>query len=154
MPREIKEKTNITIETLRLLQEEMNRIEKQLDGKPVSDYTSDDKSCYRRRQEILSMLGNYDLVEYSNENENAAFLGDVVTISVMYPGEELTEESFCLQELISTIEPVSLECPSISIHCPIGKALFGSSVGDHLNVRIPNGVITIDVLDIKKPRER
>jgi transcription elongation factor GreA len=45
-----------------------------------------------------------------------------------------------------------IDTGSISVHSPIGRSIFGHSVGDKVSVTVPRGDRHLEVIDIARPK--
>ncbi len=73
--------------------------------------------------------------------KDAVSLGSKVLFKDVETGEEYN------YEIVGTTE-ADVELGRISNESPIGNALLGRKVGDSVNVKVPSGIITIEVVEI------
>ena len=92
-------------------------------------------------KKLESALGNARLLDTSNIDTSKVS----VLSKVKVKNEKLNKE-FTYQ-LVSEQE-ADLKSGKISVSSPIGKGLLGSKVGDRVEIEVPSGKMTFEVLDI------
>ncbi len=92
-----------------------------------------------RIREIEDILGKVELID---ENRKSNLVGVGVTVKVHVDGGE---EEFMI---VGAPEANPID-KKISHESPLGKALLGKKVGDHVDVEAPMGNLTYTVLSIK-----
>ncbi len=96
-----------------------------------------------RIQEIKRILQFAQVVDDSDTPVDQVGVGSIVKLKDDASGEEWEIT------LVGSIE-TDPELDRISDHSPIGQALMGHKAGDRVQVRIPDGVVTYTILDIRK----
>ena len=96
-----------------------------------------------RIQEIKRILQFAQVVDDSNTPVDQVGVGSIVKLKDDSSGEEWEIT------LVGSIE-TDPELDRISDHSPIGQALMGRKTGDRVQVRIPDGVVTYTILDIRR----
>jgi len=83
------------------------------------------------------------LLDESLIDPSKAFVMSWVTVRNHSVGKEITYKLVSAQEADFTKK-------KISVDSPIGKALLGKSVGDVVEVKVPAGILKLEVLDLAR----
>ncbi|NQV31093.1 MAG: transcription elongation factor GreA [Phycisphaeraceae bacterium] len=97
-----------------------------------------------RISELKGKLNRADIIDCTKVECDRAVFGTVVSLLDLDTQEKIT------YQLLGP-DDADYETGSISIHSPIGRAIFGHSIGDKITVKIPRGDRNLEVLDIAKP---
>jgi transcription elongation factor GreA len=92
--------------------------------------------------ELENIMRNVVIIRNTAANENEINIGATITIQ---------EEDYPDQEKYYLVGPKEADPANgrISHESPIGKALIGKHVGDKVDVEIPNGKATFNILKIE-----
>lgn len=96
-----------------------------------------------RIKELEELLENAVIIDESQIDTSVVSLGSTVKIYNTALEQEVT------YDLVGSNESNPLEC-KISDQSPIGAALIGKRAGDSVEVEVPNGTITIKVLEVSR----
>ena len=96
-----------------------------------------------RIAEIEEMLKHVKILDEENINTEKVFIGSKVTIKDIEFNENMTYQ-------IVGFAQADPDNGRISDESPVGKALLGKRVGDIVNVEVPSGVITFEIVEISK----
>ncbi len=97
-----------------------------------------------RLGELRAKINNSKIVDCTTVQCDKAVFGTVVTLL-----DQNTQEKVVYQLLGPN--DADYDTGSISVHSPVGDAIYGLSVGDKTSVTIPRGEFHFEVLDIAKP---
>lgn len=97
-----------------------------------------------RISELKGRLNNSDIIDCTKVECDQARFGTVVTLLDLD-----TDQKFAYQ-LLGPYD-ADIDNDSISVHSPIGSAIFGCAVGDELTVTVPRGDRNLKVTDITSP---
>lgn len=150
-----------TAEGLKKLREELNQL-KDVERPRASQAIADarDKGdlsenaeydAAKEAQGMLEMkiakleetLGNARLIDESQLDTSKVLVLSKVKIKNQSNGMEMT------YTLVADGE-ADLASGKISVNSPIGKGLLGKSVGDIADIKVPNGVMKFDILEINR----
>jgi len=92
---------------------------------------------------LETTISNARLVDESQIDASKAFI--LSTVKVKNQGNG-AEQSY---QLVSA-EEADLASGKISVTSPIGKGLLGKSVGDEVQITVPAGKVTLEILDISR----
>jgi len=92
---------------------------------------------------LENTISNARLVDESQIDASKAFI--LSTVKVKNRGNG-AEQSY---QLVSA-EEADLASGKISVTSPIGKGLLGKSVGDEVQITVPAGKVTLEILDISR----
>jgi len=94
-----------------------------------------------RIQELEDILNNYQLIDESKDPHDAVRVGDWITIQ---------EDGFNEDERYHLVGPAEADpiAGRISHESPLGKALLGSTVGEIVTVKAPNGLLQFRIVGI------
>ena len=93
--------------------------------------------------ELEETIAHVKIVNHENINTNVANIG--LTVKVLYVDDDDEVE----YSLVGSRE-VDVLNNKISDQSPIGKAIMGTKAGDIIQVEIPDGSITLKILEVKK----
>ncbi|MBQ9132264.1 MAG: transcription elongation factor GreA [Clostridia bacterium] len=96
-----------------------------------------------RIKELEELLENAVILDESNIDTSVVSLGSTVKVFHQGLGQELT------YDLVGSNESNPLE-GKISDQAPIGAALIGKRAGDEVVVEVPNGTVTMKVLEVSR----
>jgi transcription elongation factor GreA len=96
-----------------------------------------------RIAKLENTISNARLVDESQIDATKAFI--LSTVKVKNQGNG-AEQSY---QLVSA-EEADLAAGKISVTSPIGKGLLGKSVGDEVQITVPAGKVTLEILDISR----
>jgi len=88
-------------------------------------------------------LANARVIDESQLDTSKVLALSKVKIKNQMNGMEMT------YTLVAESE-ADLAAGKISVNSPIGKGLLGKSVGDTAEIKVPNGVMTFDILEISR----
>lgn len=92
---------------------------------------------------LTETISNARLVDESQIDASKAFILSKVKVKNTKGG---AEQSY---QLVSTAE-ADLASGKISVTSPIGKGLLGKSVGDKVQITVPAGKVTLEILEITR----
>lgn len=92
---------------------------------------------------LTETISNARIVDESQIDASRAFIFSKVKVKNTQGG---AEQSY---QLVSTAE-ADLASGKISITSPIGKGLLGKSVGDKVQITVPAGKITLEIIEITR----
>lgn len=92
---------------------------------------------------LENIYANARLIDESQIDTSRALILSTVKIKNISNGAEME------YTLVSEKE-ADLKAKKISVESPIGKGLLGSEVGDVVDVKVPNGVMKFEVLEIHR----
>lgn len=97
------------------------------------------------------MLRMAKIIDDKNLSDKVVNVGLIVTVKEMNPKDKSAkgEQEYII---VGSTEADPFE-GKISNESPIGKALLGSKSGDIVEVTVPDGVIKVKVIDIRKQEE-
>lgn len=96
-----------------------------------------------RIAKLESTIGNARVVDESEVDTSKARILSKVQVRNKKAGREMT------YTLVSA-EEADLKSQKISVDSPIGKALLGREVGETVKVKVPAGVVELEILDISR----
>ena len=96
-----------------------------------------------RIQEIKNMLDNVEIVREEEVSDEIVSVGNIVKIRDIETDDEFT------YRIVGSAESDPLN-NKISNESPIGKAIIGHKVGDSVEIEVPSGLKTYEILLIKK----
>ena len=88
-------------------------------------------------------LSNARVLDESDMDTSTAHLLTKVTIKNIKNSKEMT------YSIVSEAE-ADLAAKKISVTSPIGKGLLGKSVGEFVDIEVPNGIIQFEIIKIEK----
>ena len=97
----------------------------------------------KRIAELGLTIQNARLVDESVIDTSKAFILSNVQVKNRKTGKEITYTLVSPPEADFTIN-------KISVQSPIGKAFLGKSVGDVVEVKVPAGTLSFEILDISR----
>jgi transcription elongation factor GreA len=97
------------------------------------------------------MLRMAKIIDDKHISDEVVNVGLIVTVKEMNPKDKSTkgEQEYII---VGSTEADPFE-GKISNESPIGKALLGKKAGDIVDVNVPNGLIKVKVVDIRKQEE-
>ncbi|WP_461587517.1 transcription elongation factor GreA [Winogradskyella sp.] len=150
-----------TAEGLKKLREELNQL-KDVERPKASQAIADarDKGdlsenaeydAAKEAQGLLEMkiskmeatLANARVIDESQLDTSKVLALSIVKIKNQVNGMEMT------YTLVAESE-ADLAAGKISVNSPIGQGLLGKSVGDVAEIKVPNGIMKFDILDISR----
>jgi len=96
-----------------------------------------------RIAKTASTVANARLVDESQIDSSKAFILSKVKVKNTSGGAEQ------LYQLVSA-EEADLASGKISVSSPIGKGLLGKAVGDKIDITVPAGKVTLEILEITR----
>lgn len=96
----------------------------------------------RKISELEEKVTRARIFDKKHLDDSVAYLLSHVTIRDVSDGEEIT------YQLVSP-EEADADNDRISVQSPIGKALLGTKVGDHVKIEVPSGVLEYEILKIE-----
>ncbi len=96
-----------------------------------------------RISKLEETLSNARILDESQLDTSKVLIHSKVKIKNQLNGMEMT------YTLVAESE-ADLKTGKISVNSPIGKGLLGNSVGDIAEVKVPNGIMKFEVLDISR----
>ncbi|MDE2998107.1 MAG: transcription elongation factor GreA [Gemmatimonadota bacterium] len=93
--------------------------------------------------ELQDKLVRSEIIDESLMDKDKAYLGATVTLKDRRTGEQIR------YTLVSTDE-ADFEQNKISTQSPVGRALLGKSVGEHVEAKVPVGTLAYEILDISR----
>jgi len=96
-----------------------------------------------RLGELRAQINRSEVIDCTKVECDRALFGTVVSLVDLNTQEKVT------YQLLGPYD-ADYDTGSISIHSPVGDAIFGLSVGDKASVTIPRGEFHFEVIDIKK----
>ena len=94
-----------------------------------------------RIMELKDKLGRSEVIDCTAINTERVVFGAVVTLLDLETDEEVT------YQLLGTDE-ADVKKGSISVYSPWGRAMLGKSEGDEFEVKTPNGVRQLEIMEI------
>lgn len=88
-------------------------------------------------------MSNARVINESQLDTSKALIHSNVKIKNKSNGQEMT------YKLVAQTE-ADLKSGKISVNSPIGQGLLGKKVGDHAEIKVPNGTITFEVVEITR----
>jgi transcription elongation factor GreA len=98
---------------------------------------------YRRMGYLIKMIRTAEVIDDVIINTKGANIGNKLMIK--FEGSDDIEEI----QLVTTLK-VDIENGKFSVESPIGKVLFGMTIGAIVEVESPDGNYTIELVDIKR----
>lgn len=96
-----------------------------------------------RISKLEGTLANARLIDESQLDTSKVLVHSTVKIKNQQNGMEMT------YKLVAQSE-ADLKTGKISVDSPIGKGLLGSEVGDIAEIKVPNGTMKFEILDISR----
>ena len=97
----------------------------------------------RRISELEAMLGHARIIDNENIDKEKVLIGATVKIRVVSDNE--IEEYVLVSEAEADFSK-----NKISVTSPLGQGILGHKAGDVVQVKIPAGMMTIEILEIKR----
>ena len=92
---------------------------------------------------MVDLMANARIMDASQMDTSKVFVLSTVRIRNQKNGQELKYTLVAEQE-------ADLKLGKISVSSPIGKGLLGKTVGDVVEITIPNGTLALEVLEITR----
>ena len=92
---------------------------------------------------LETVYANARLIDESQMDTSKALILSTVRIKNTSNGAEME------YTLVSEKE-ADLKAKKISVESPIGKGLLGAEVGDIVDVKVPNGLMKFEILEIRR----
>lgn len=92
---------------------------------------------------LEGVIGNARVIDETQVDTSKAFILSNVRIKNVSNGMELT------YTLVSENE-ANLKAGKISVESPIGRGLLGKGIGEIAEIKVPNGVLKFEVLEISR----
>lgn len=92
---------------------------------------------------LEDVVANARVINESKIDDSKALIHSNVRIKNTKSGQEMT------YKLVSQTE-ADLKSGKISVDSPIGKGLLGKKAGDSAEIKIPNGTIVFEILEISR----
>lgn len=96
-----------------------------------------------RIAKLEDIVANARVLNESKMDDSKALIHSNVKIKNKKSGQEMT------YKLVSQTE-ADLKSGKISVDSPIGQGLLGKKVGETAQVKVPNGVMTFEILEISR----
>jgi len=150
-----------TVEGLKKLKEELNFLEHTkrpqisqaiADARDKGDLS--ENAEYHAAKEEQSML-EYKIVQLKNTVASARILDESkldsskILIRSIVKMKNLNVNKEMTYTLVADSE-ADLASGKISVKSPIGKGLLGLKVGDIAEIKVPNGIMKLEILDISR----
>ncbi|MEW5875249.1 MAG: transcription elongation factor GreA [Candidatus Zixiibacteriota bacterium] len=98
----------------------------------------------RKISDLEFKMGRVKVLTQDHLNTEQAFLLSFVRVKDIKTGEEIR------YQLVSP-EEADIDEDRISVQSPIGRGLLGKSKGERVQIQVPAGVLTYDIIDIELP---
>ena len=98
-----------------------------------------------RLGELRAQINRSEIVDCTTVQCDQALFGTVVTLLNLDTQEKVT------YQLLGSND-ADIDQGSISIHSPVGDAIFGLSIGEKSSVTIPCGEFNFEIIDIAKSK--
>lgn len=92
---------------------------------------------------LKEIVSNARLIDESQLDNSKALILSNVRIKNLANNAEMTYTLVAAKE-------ANLKTGKISVESPIGKGLLGKSVGDVAEVKVPNGIVKFEILEITR----
>ena len=92
---------------------------------------------------MKEVLASARIIDESQIDASKVYIHSTVKLRHLKLNKEMT------YTLVAENE-ADLKSGKISVDSPIGKGLLGSSVGDVVDVKVPNGVVQFEILEISR----
>jgi transcription elongation factor GreA len=125
--------------------ERMETIDEDEDGTegPFFQATREREDIEARIIHVREQLANSEVADSDDTDTDAIGVGNRVTV---YNKDDGTQHLF---DVVGTIEAESPgEATPVTADSPVGEALLGQQIGDHVAVDIPDGEATYRIADI------
>ncbi len=128
------------------------RIKQAIDFGDISENSEYDEAKNEQAQveeriaKLSNILKNAKIVDENDINLDYVSVGTVATV------KDLEDEEVLEYTIVGSSEADPYEL-KISNASPIGKALLNRQVGDVVEVKIPDGVSRLEILDIRKSED-
>src|SRR5690625_1008072 len=96
-----------------------------------------------RIAKLEEIVANARIINESKIDTSKALIHSTVKIKNEANGQEMT------YKLVSPTE-ANLKTGKISVTSPIGQGLLGKKVGEEAEIQVPNGKITLEILEISR----
>ncbi len=93
--------------------------------------------------ELKNLLSNARVVDESQLDTSKALILSKVKIRNKANGQEMTYQLVAAKE-------ANLAEKKISVDSPIGKGLLGKKVGDVAEIKVPNGIVKFEIIEISR----
>ena len=93
--------------------------------------------------ELEEKLSNARVIEDMNIASDKVYIGAVVKIKDLDTNETL-------ERTLLSSEELDIERGRISLSSPVGQGLLGHQVGDVVNIKIPDGTLKWEILEISR----
>lgn len=148
-------------EGLKKLKEELNYLEREMrpkvtqaiaDARDKGDLS--ENAEYHAAKEEQSML-EYKIIQLKNTVASARIIDESqldlskALIHSIVKMKNLTLNKEMIFTLVADSE-ADLATGKISVESPIGKGLLGKEVGDIAEIKVPNGVLKLEILEISR----
>jgi transcription elongation factor GreA len=112
---------------------------------------SEYKAALERQQFVQARLGQLHqrLAQVSQLSQTETPAGEVGLGSTVKVQDAKTKEKETFMVVLA--EMMDIDAGHISLASPLGRALKGRRVGDTVDLKLPNGVRTLKVLEISTP---
>jgi len=142
-------------EELSQLEEELTEVKKRVaEAREQGDLKENGAYIYGRQEqgfiegrlgELRAKINRSEIVDCTKVQCDKAVFGTVVSLL------DLSTKEKVVYQLLGPND-ADVDTGSISIHSPVGDAIFGLSVGDKASVTIPRGEFHFEVIDIARPQ--
>jgi|SRR5699024_6546074 len=92
---------------------------------------------------LEEIVANARVINESKLDTSKVLIHSRVKLKNKTNGQEMT------YKLVSQTE-ADLKTGKLSVDSPIGKGLLGKKVGEEAEIKVPNGIITFEILDISR----
>lgn len=96
-----------------------------------------------RIAKLEEIVANARIINESKIDTTKALIHSTVKLKNKSTGQEMT------YKLVSQTE-ADLKTGKISVSSPIGQGLLGKKVGEEAEIKVPNGKITLEILEISR----
>lgn len=96
-----------------------------------------------RIAKLEEIVANARIINESKIDTSKALIHSTVKLKNKNNGQEMT------YKLVSQTE-ADLKTGKISVSSPIGQGLLGKKVGEEAEIKVPNGKITLEILEITR----
>jgi transcription elongation factor GreA len=98
----------------------------------------------RQIAELEDKLSRVRTIDEGQVDSDRAYLLSFVEVKDIKSGEVITYQ-------IVSPEEADFDEDRISMHSPIGKGLLGKAKGERVEIQVPAGTLTYDIINIERP---
>jgi len=100
--------------------------------------------CEARISELEGKLSNVRIIEDQNIPSDKVYIGAIVTLRDLKTKEKI-------KYMLVSAEEADYEQNKLSIFSPVGKGLLGHKEGEKLDIKVPAGELSYEILKIERP---